>query len=254
VAREFPSGAGFGGAALNLARFFRIDMQSEAVRREELNLPIGFATQINEDERLVTGPWLTAPSFADTAAVYPDIGGGVSGQVFLHCALARDGSVRSCKARYMRPADREFDIAALKLSHLFRMRLDPHAVKSGETLAANVLLSIAAPFAEDTKSRRITDPVWLAVPDPAGLSQMFPQAAAQKGVYSGMGTADCTVAADGALQACRASGDGDPPGFGFSDAAAKAAAVMRMSPWTESGGPVDGALVRIPIRFTQAAK
>jgi protein TonB len=134
------------------------------------------------------------------------------------------------------------------------MRIDPHIVKSGDSLAANVLLSIAAPYGEDSKSRRITDPVWLAVPDPAGLAQMFPPAAAQKGVHSGLGTADCKVAADGALQACQASGDGDPPGFGFSEAAAKAATVIRISPWTESGGPVDGALVRIPIRFTQAAK
>jgi TonB family protein len=254
ITREFPSGAGFGGAALKLSRSFRVDAESEAARRGEVDLPIGFATQVSEDEQLITGPWLAAPGFADTAAVYPDIGGGVSGQVFLHCALARDGSVKACKARYMRPADREFDAAALKLSHLFRMRVDPKAFGSGQAAGANVLLSIAAPYGDDVKVKRIVDPVWLAVPDGRSLAQLFPAAAAKKGIHSGMGTADCTVAGDGALQACQASGDGDPPGLGFSDAAAKAAAVMRMSPWTDAGGPVDGAQVRIPLRFTQAAK
>jgi hypothetical protein len=252
--REFPLGAGFGDAALNLSRYYRIDTGSDAVRGGEVDLPIGFVTQISEDEQLVTGPWLAAPGFADTAAVYPDIGGGVSGQVFLHCALARDGSVRACKAKYMRPPDREFDVAALKLTHLFRMSVDPKVFRSGQSAGVNVLLSIAAPYGDEAKVKRVIDPVWLAVPDGPTLAHLFPASAAQKGFQSGLGTAACTVAADGALKACQASGDGDPPGLGFSDAAAKAAAGMRMSPWTEAGGPVDGAQVRIPIRFTQAAK
>jgi TonB family protein len=254
VAREFPTGSGFGAAALNLAHFYRVDPMSEAARRGDLDLPLSFATQTSEEEQLVTGPWLAAPSFADTGAAYPDIGGGVAGQVFLHCALERDGSVRSCRAKYMRPADREFDVAALKLSHQFRMLVDPRLMRSGQSMAANVLLSLAAPYSDEGKGRRIIDPLWLSVPDAAALARLFPQAAAAKGVAAGVGMADCAVAADGSLQGCHPFGDGEPAGLGFSEAAAKAAATMRMSPWTNAGGPVDGALVRLPIRFSQATR
>ncbi|HEY2483381.1 MAG TPA: TonB family protein, partial [Caulobacteraceae bacterium] len=254
LAREFPTGAGFGVAALSLAHFFRVDPKSEATRRGDLDLPIGFATQTNEDEQLVTGPWLAAPSFADTGAAYPDIGGGVAGQVFLHCALERDGSVRSCRSRFARPPDREFDAAALKLSHEFRMLVDPRIMRSGQSMATNVLLSMAAPYSDDAKNRRIIDPLWLAVPDAAALARFYPPPAAAKGVASGVGATDCTVAADGSLQGCHPFGDGEPPGLGFSLAAAKVAATLRMSPWTNAGGPVDGARVRLPIRFVQVAR
>jgi TonB family protein len=254
VVREFPTGAGFGPAALALAHAFRIDPGSEAARRGDLELPIGFAAQGSEDEQLVTGPWLAAPSFADVAAAYPDIGGGVAGQVFLRCGLERDGSVHGCKAKFMRPADREFDVAALKISHQFKMLVNPALMRRGQSMVANVLLSLAAPYSDDAKARRITDPLWLAAPDPPTLARLYPAAAKAKGVASGVGLADCTVAADGSLQGCRPFGSGDPPGLGFSDAAAQAAAPMRMSPWTNAGGPVDGALVRVPIRFTQAAR
>jgi hypothetical protein len=36
---------------------------------------------------------------------------------------------------------------------------------------------------------------------------------------------------------------------GFSLAAVKVASIMKMSVWTEAGGPVDGATVRIPVQF-----
>lgn len=42
---------------------------------------------------------------------------------------------------------------------------------------------------------------------------------------------------------------GEPDGLGFSDAAVKIASGMRMNPWTEAGGPVNGARVQLPIRF-----
>ncbi len=254
LAREYPAGAGFGAAAMSLARYYRVDPMSEAARRGALELPIGFATQSAEDAQLVTGPWLAAPSFADTGEAYPDIGGGVAGQVVLHCALERDGSLHNCKAKYMRPADREFDVAALKLSHKFRMLVDPAIMRSGQSMAANVLLTLAAPYGDDAMRGRLVDPLWLTVPGAAELARFYPPAAVAKGVASGQGVADCAVAADGSLQACHPFGPGDPPGLGFSEAAAKAAASLRMSPWTNAGGPVDGALVRIPIRLSQAAR
>lgn len=251
VERESPAGAGFGGAALSMAKFFRVDPESEATLRGDLELPIGFATAVDEDHLAVAGPWLAAPSFADVAAVYPDIGGGVAGQVVMRCALERDGSLKACKTLYLKPTDRDFDAAAQKLTHLFRMQVVPGLMTSHQPMVANVVMSLAAPFGDDAKARRIAAPVWLTSLDAVSLARLFPLQAAQKGVHSGQGVADCRVGPDGTLQACHAAGPGDPPGLGFSEAAATAAAAMRMSPWTDAGGPADGAVVRIPIRFNQ---
>ena len=251
VERESPAGAGFGGAALTMAKFFRVDPESEASLRGDLELPIGFATAADEDHLAVAGPWLAAPSFADVAAAYPDIGGGVAGQVVLRCALERDGSLKACKTLYMKPTDRDFGVAADKLTHLFRMQVAPALMKNRQPMVANVVMSLAAPFGDEAKARRITAPLWLTSLDAAMLARLFPPQAAQKGVHSGQGLADCTVGPDGTLQACHAASPGVPPGLGFSEAAATAAGTMRMSPWTDAGGPVDGALVRIPIRFDQ---
>ena len=182
---------------------------------------------------------------------YPDIGGGVAGQIVLHCALSRDGALHACKTLYLKPTDRDFNVAAQKLVHLFRMQVDPAVARNQRNLAANVVMRLAAPFGDEAKSRRISASDWLATLDPALLTQLYPPAAAQKGVHAGVGAADCIVAADGSLTACHAFGAGDPPGVGFSESAAKAAPSLRMSTWTEAGGPVDGALVRVPIRFSQ---
>jgi TonB family protein len=254
VVREIPEGASFGGAAVSLSRFFRLDPDAATATGGVFHFSIGFATVSNGDAQLAVGPWLAAPGFADTYAVYPDIGGGVTGQVFMHCALERDGRLKDCKALYERPIERDFDVAALKLAHLFQMRIDPGLLKSHEPLSANVLVRISAPFGDDAKQRRIAEPVWLSAPSLAELSRLFPAQANAKGVTSGTGAVDCTVAADGTLVNCQADGSGDPPNLGFSDAALKAVVGMRMSPWTEDGGPVDGARIRLPIRFTSVAQ
>jgi len=162
--------------------------------------------------------------------------------------------VRDCKAVYQQPVNRDFDKAAIKVSNLFRLRINQDVLKTHRPMAANITLRLVAPFGDEFKQRRIVDPVWLASPSFARLAELFPAQAAAKNVTEGTGTADCAVGPDGALTACHAFGDGDPPGLGFSDAAVKAAAAMRISPWTDDGGPVDGALVRVPLRFTSVAR
>jgi hypothetical protein len=252
--REFPSGLGFGGAAVSLARYYRVDLAGAAAKKGELDLPIDFATQAREDEALVTGPWIAAPSFADAGAAYPDIGGGAAGEAELHCALSGQGELRACRVLYVVPLDRDFDKAAIKLSSVFRMQIDPALIKAHQPLGANLAVRLPAPFGDEFKAHRITDPIWLALPDATRLAALYPAAAATRGVTAGTGQADCDVAADGGLQNCHPAGDGDPSGVGFSDAAAKAAAEMRMSPWTEAGGPVAGASVRVSVNFAAPAK
>jgi len=252
VSRESPTGAGFGAAALGLSKYFRLDPGEGKIT--ELDLPIGFATSISEDEQFVTGPWLEAPSFADVGAAYPDIGGGVAGEAVLHCALTREGALRDCRAIYQQPVGRDFDKAAMSLAHLFRMRIDQAFLNTHRPMATNVMMRLVAPYRDEFKQKRIVDPTWLAGPGFARLAELFPAQATAKSVTEGTGVVDCTVGPDGALTACQAAGAGDPAGLGFTEAAVKAASALRMSPWTDEGGPVDGAQVRVPIRFTSVAR
>jgi hypothetical protein len=252
VAEEAPTGAGFGAAAISLSGLFHLDPASDAARSGAVDFPIGFATSANEDELEVMGPWLAAPGFADVGAVYPDIGGGVTGEAVLHCRLDRDGALTSCKSLFERPVDRGFSDSALKLAHYFRTRIDPSLLHTRQPLGVNVMLRMAAPYRPEGKERRISDPAWLTRLDPAAVAHLFPVAAMTKGVKAGVGYADCTVAADGTLGACQPYG-GDPPDLGFSEAAVQAVSALRMSPWTDAGGPIDGARIRIPVQFTQAA-
>ena len=252
--REFPTGLGFGSAAVGLARFYRVDLSSPAAKRGELDLPIDFATSTNQDEMLVTGPWIGAPSFAEAGEAYPDIGGGAAGEAELHCALSGGGQLRACRVLYVQPLDRDFDKAALRLSASFRMQIDPSLIKTHQPLGANLAVRLPAPFGEEFKAHRITDPTWLALPDAASLAKLYPAIATTRGVAEGVGQADCDMGADGGLLNCHPAGDGEPSGLGFADAAAKAAAAMRMSPWTDAGGPVAGASVRVSVNFVAPPK
>jgi TonB family protein len=250
VSRERPQGAGFGRAALNLSRFYRLDPASPAAKAGVIDAPVRFAIAADDDRVLVSGPWLAAPSFAQVAAAYPDIGGGVTGEAALHCDLNHDGSLSQCKANYQHPPDRDFGDAALKLSKIFRLRVGGEMVKSFQPMSVNVFMRLPPPFGPQGQARPLSDPIWLTGPN---LTAQFPALAKAKGVVAGVGLVDCTVAPDGALTGCQPVGPGDPPGLGFSEAAAKTAQAMRMSPWTADGGPIDGAHIRLSLRLSVAA-
>jgi len=112
-------------------------------------------------------------------------------------------------------------------------------------------IRLAAPETAGMRAHLIGEPVWTTTFSPTAAATFFPSEAAVKGMTTGRGIAECTVEASGALKSCR-PGSAEPEGAGFSEAAVKAACDMRMSPWTRDGGPVDGAIVRIPIRLTFA--
>jgi hypothetical protein len=58
----------------------------------------------------------------------------------------------------------------------------------------------------------------------------------------------CVVLATGELGDCQALRE-EPAGLEFAAAAIKAAAVMRMNPWSTEGDALEGLRINLPIRF-----
>lgn len=90
-------------------------------------------------------------------------------------------------------------------------------------------------------------PDWIKKPGAKEFARHFPERAIRTGT-SGAATLDCRVAADGHVNSCRVV-DETPMDYEFGSAAIKLSKYFVMRPRTEDGRPVDGAAVRIPLRF-----
>jgi TonB family protein len=194
--------------------------------------------------------WARAASFDDLARAYPATGGGVEGYAVAHCQVQVSGALRYCDLIKEAPQYRGFGKAALGLAARFRVVPQQAQAHHATPLWVDIPIRLSPPGA--AAERTIMAPVWLTGLDPKATVKLFPPEAVAQGLTTGRGVARCGVGADGTLTACTPE-PGDPDGLGFSQAAVRLAAGLRMNLWTADGAPVAGGVVHIPIRLNLKA-
>jgi TonB family protein len=191
--------------------------------------------------------WSSTVSYADLVRAYPPKAGGMEGYAVAHCQVsAKGGALSGCMLIKEDPDKHGFGKAALALAAQFKVAPEWAKAPGHPQLWVDIPFRFPAPGGSE--NRRIETPYWVSGFDPEQALKVYPPEAASKGLASGHGIAKCIVGPDGTLGDC-APVEADPEGLGFSEAAAKLAATMRMNPWTADGSPVDGAVVRVGVRL-----
>jgi TonB family protein len=282
VAYEAPEGKGFGKAALemrptikvapaqgpdgpiatvktiairfkapdtrfDLARMDKMFKTNDKVDLTELTFGADIPLAMRPVTMLDFPIWAQAANFDDLASAYPARGGGVEGYAVAHCQVKRTGALDGCQVIKEDPVGRDFGKAALNLA-ASKFKVAPQLAAARQRTPLWVDVAIRLPPPAQLADRTVMAPAWLVGLDPKTTPKLFPPEAAASGLTTGRGVARCTVGPDGAMTACVPE-PGDPDGLGFSEAAAKIAAGLKMNLWSADGAPVEGGVIHIPVRL-----
>ena len=94
----------------------------------------------------------------------------------------------------------------------------------------------------------IRHPAWISKPTAAQMERVYPRRQLEDGI-GGRVTLRCSVTVTGAMANCSVASE-TPAGAGFGAAAMKLTRHFRISPRTEDGRAVEGAVVTIPLVFS----
>jgi TonB family protein len=257
VTWESPPSLGFGTAALQLAPVMLMKpalVDGHAVR-SSIHIPLNFPKVdrifARDAVTVLDRPlWSAAPSRAAMLAAWPhgaehrtEIGSAV-----LQCDIDRKGLLNTCKVTQEAPPSAGFGAAALSLAPQFHLAMSPQDAKTISSYQVVVPFHFVWSGSAVAPLPAPSHPVWIETLDPAAVAAVFPIAAKQAGLKAGTGKVSCAVGLGGALQDCSIVGE-DPPGLGFGDAALSIASRMKMNPWSQDGGPVDGIRIKLPIQL-----
>ena len=255
VLSESPKDYAFGAAGLQITPQLRMTPMmrgGKPVAGGTVQIPINRGapnpgSDFNSTPVVQDPPWTRVPTQPDLNAAWPKGAAGVSsGHAALRCVLAKTGQLRSCDVISEAPRGKGFGRAAQDLSKLFQVAVDPDDKKLRD-YKVDLPFRFRDPALPD--NRKLTKPHWVSSLTAEGMAVIYPEAAIKAKVLSGQAAAACVITAEGHLSACEAARE-TPTGLDFGAAAIKAAALMRMNPWTKEGDTLDGLKVTVPFQFS----
>ena len=257
VEEEMPIGMGFGDATRRMAEAeFRISpaiVNGKPVAGGTARIPVRWVTPMTGSRSVIfKAIWAEAPTFADVEAAWPASAGDLpEGLGVVRCRVQSDGRLTNCGIAGQTPWGSPFGGAARTLAEKFRVRLTPEEAKEFTVADLTISVRFFNPATPQGKSRRIVRPEWTRTINPEKIVALYPAAAADQGITSGIGVADCLVAPDGTLTDCRVARE-SPEGVGFGAAAVAVASITQMNPWSPEGRPSHGVRLKLPINFSLA--
>jgi hypothetical protein len=160
VAKELPGGHGFGKAAVELARQFRVapEVMARAPRGApvEVDVPIRFAPPGTADQTVNAPRWIAGFDPEQALRLFPPEAaakGLTSGRGVAKCRVNSDGTVADCAPEPAEPDGLGFSEAAAKLASTLRMNLwsaDAGPVEGGVVRVA-IRLNLAGPSTPATR-------------------------------------------------------------------------------------------------------
>jgi TonB family protein len=254
VASEGPWGLGFGEAGKRLIEaksvFHPGKVNGKPVDGAEMTIPLVFNSASPGARYVIYQPvWARAPDFAAMTAAWPAGKDGTEGHAVLRCSLQPDGSLDGCNVAGQ--SDGAFGRAAKGLVDRFQVRLTAEESARYDNSDVMVAFRFFNPASIEARTIAVKEPTWITTVKPEAVLAVYPAQAAEAGVKSGRGVADCLVAPDGKLTDCKVARE-KPENLGFGASAVAIAQLMQMNPWTDKGRPVAGARIKLPIDFNLA--